>query len=568
MATATFPKQRGITRRGWLAGGVVVIILAMSTALALSFARGGSATALPASTVTVTRGTIVASVNGSGTIAAAQTLDLPFLTSGSVAAVLVEEGDQVAAGQPLARLDTRDLELQVASAHAALESTKIRLAQTQEGNVKQADVAAQQAAVRNAEAQLRSAQAQLDALRNPAPDRASTAEFNLRQAEIDLQAQRDNSSAAKTRAEQDMNRAVESLTQAQSKYSKARADWDWVQEHGTDPLNPSTADAQGRSKRNTLSDGEQRQYYDALVQAEAAMRAAEQALTQAQVSFDNARQAEVANIQKAEAKLADAQQQLVAVKNPTRTDVAQRQASVDQARAGLEQARANLNKLTAPGTETDIAIQQASITQAEQTLKQAQLKLDQATLTAPFDAVVTTVYIVPGSITTNAQPALNLIDRSTLRVDLKLSENDVAKVALGQPVGLTIDALQDWTAQGTVDYIAPAAEESNGVVTYRVRVAFPDSDARVKVGMTANLSITTATRENVLMVPNTALLPKGAGRVVQVPDTNSTTREVEVQTGLTDGTNTEIIGGLNEGTTIIGTPGVQTPRSSGGLFGG
>ena len=95
-----------------------------------------------------------------------------------------------------------------------------------------------------------------------------------------------------------------------------------------------------------------------------------------------------------------------------------------------------------------------------------------------------------------------------------------------------------------MSYIAPAADNNNGVVTYAVRVSFPDNDPKVKVGMTADLKIVTAVKDNVLLVPNTALLPKGSGRVVQVPAQDAqgepTTREVEVQTGLTDGTQTEI----------------------------
>src|SRR5262249_50428904 len=162
-------------------------------------------------------------------------------------------------------------------------------------------------------------------------------------------------------------------------------------------------------------------------------------------------------------------------------------------------------------------IQQASITQAEQSLQQAQLKLDQATLKAPFAGVVTAVNIVPGSNASSASPAVSMVDRSTLHVGLKLSENDVANVQLNHPVALTIDALKDWNVKGTVSYIAPSAETSNGVVTYRVRVDFPDSDPRVKVGMTANLSITTAQKDGVLLVPNSALLPKGSSHVVQVP---------------------------------------------------
>jgi HlyD family secretion protein len=101
-----------------------------------------------------------------------------------------------------------------------------------------------------------------------------------------------------------------------------------------------------------------------------------------------------------------------------------------------------------------------------------------------------------------------------------------------------------------------------------VRVSFPDSDDRVKVGMTANLSITTAKKDNVLLIPNSALLPKGAGYAVQVPSADGkTTTEVEVQTGLTDGTNTEITSGLKEGDTVVTNPNANETPAGGGLFG-
>jgi len=288
------------------------------------------------------------------------------------------------------------------------------------------------------------------------------------------------------------------------------------------------------------------------------------------VSYDNARQAEPNNVQQAQAKVANAQAQLAALQNPSKTDIAQAQAGVDQAQASLTQAQANLAKLIAPGTTTDVAIQQDSVTQAEQSLKQAQLAMEQATLKAPFTGVVTAVNIVPGSSASSSAAAVSLLDRRTLHVDLKLSENDVAKVQLGQPVALTIDALKDWKAAGTVSYIAPSAATSNGVVTYAVQVSFPDSDTRVKIGMTANLSITTAKQDGVLLVPNSALLPKGAGHSVQVTSADGkTTSEVDVQTGLSDGTNTEITSGLKEGDKVVTTPATTTTTSrGGGPFGG
>jgi HlyD family secretion protein len=607
MATTTLPQQRAGTKRGrWIAGGIVLIVLAIIAAVLLS-TRQSSSTASTAATTPVTRGPIVASVAGTGAVAAAQTLDLPFQTNGTVTEVLVKEGDLVQAGQMLARLDDRDLRLQVSSAQASLQSAQARLAQAKQGNATPEDLAASRASVdqaqanlqkartgnstaadiASAEAQLRSAQAKLDALKNPSSANRSAAQLRVQQAQNDLESTRTSASAAKTNAELNMRQDADSLTKAQASYATAKQNWEYVQETGADPSNPKTTNpTTGKSTKNKLNDVQKRQYYDTFVQAEATMHSAEQALTAAQVSYDKARQDEVTQIQRAEATLADAQQQLDALMNPSANDLVEAQAGVDQARASLQkqrqggtqadvaaaqanvdQANANLAKLTAPATATDLQVQQAAVAQAEQALEQAKLKLENATLKAPFAGIVTTVPIVPGSSGSTSAAAVTLIDRRTLHVDMSLSENDVAQVQNGQPVTLTIDALRDWKAQGTVSYIAPAATTTNSVVTYLVRVSFPDTDTRVKVGMTANISIVTATKDNVLLVPNTALLPNGAGHAVQVPNANGGTREVVVETGLTDGTQTEIVGGLQAGDPVIAVPSTGTSTRGGGPFG-
>lgn len=605
MATTTIPRPESRWRWRWVVIGIVLTVLAIIVFLALrGVQRRGSAAAPP--TVAVTRGSVVASVAGSGAVAAAQSLDLPFQASGNVTQVLVKEGDTVAAGQPLARIDDRDLQLQVADAQAGLQSAQARLEQAQKGNATPEDLAASQASLNSAQAQLqkartgnvtaadiasasaqlRAAQAKLDALKDPTPDKLSAAQLKLTQAQTNLQKTRDNDSAAKTRAEQDLLKAADALTQAQASYASAKSNWDYVQETGNDPANPTRVNSQGKSVPNKLNDTQRQQYYQTYVQAEASMHSAEKSVASAQITYDNARQQEVSDVQSAEAQVADAQQQIDALRNPGPTDLAQAQASVDQARAELQklrqggtradvaaaqanvdQAKANLDKLSAPGSATDLSIQQAGVAQAEQALKQAQLKLENATLKAPFAGIVTSVSIVPGSIVNAGSAVLTLVDRSTLHVDLKLSENDVAKVDLGQPVALTIDSISGWSAQGKVAYVAPAAETKNDVVTYKVQVSFPDADPRVKVGMTANLSITTGRKDNVLLVPNTALLPKGSGRSVQVPGPDGQPREVDVQTGLTDGSQTEIINGLKQGDQVIANPNAARTPNSGGLFG-
>jgi HlyD family secretion protein len=228
---------------------------------------------------------------------------------------------------------------------------------------------------------------------------------------------------------------------------------------------------------------------------------------------------------------------------------------VRSAASTVASAKANLLKLQNSPTTQDLQAAQAQLEQAKIAVQQAQVRLRNAQLIAPFNGIVTVVNITPGSSAAGTLTAMRLMDRSRLHVNLKLSENDVVKAQLGMPVDLTIDSLAGWTERGQVSYIAPASDVSNGVVTYAVRVIFTDSAARVKVGMTANLSIITAEKDNVLLVPNATLLPKGSGHIVQVLDAAGKTRDIDVVTGISDGTRTEIVSGLDEGTRILALPG-------------
>jgi HlyD family secretion protein len=654
MTTATQTPRWGVGRGRWLGAGIALIIVGIIAALVVNSFQAQAAP-LGATTVSVARGSIMARVAGNGTVAATQTLDLPFEASGSVTDVLVKEGDVVKAGQALARLNTRTLQLEVenaqanlASAYARLEQSKAgnatpediaaaeasvknaqaQLQRTQTGNITAADIASAQASVRSAEAQLRkaqtgnataadiasaeaqlrSAEAQLQkAQRGPTPDQVSSAQASLQQAQQNYDKTVATASTNKTSAYQSMVQASDSVRLAQESYSTAY----WNDQQAQNGINPQTG---RRFEDDKLDeDVQQRQYAEALRNAELQLRQAESRLEQAKLTHEQAQRQETADVANAQTQVDNARVQLEELlKGPKTEDVAVAQASVDQARANLqklreggtpadvaiaqasldqaranlqklrqggtqaditasqatvEQSQANLNKLTAPATETDLNIQQASVAQAEQSLKQAKLNLEHATLKAPFAGVVTEVNIVPGSIVTSATPALRIVDRSTLHVDLRLSEYDVARVQLDQPVTLTIDSLDNWQTEGEVSYIAPVADTTNDVVTYKVQVTFPDNEPRVKVGMTADLEIQVAQKDNVLLVPNTALLPKGSGHVVQVSNADGTTREVDVQIGLTDGVQTEIVSGLDEGQQIVAVPQDLTPTNRGGLFG-
>jgi HlyD family secretion protein len=566
------------------------------------FWRLRSSSASTATTsATVSQGTLTLAVSGSGSVAAARTVDLAFQQAGTVTSVNVKVGDQVTAGQALAQIDASDLQLQLQQAQANLKAAEAKLAQAKNGSATPQDLASAQASVeatkaqlaqtttgtatksdiQSAQAQLDAAQAKLDALKNPSAADLSAAQTQLAQAQTNLTTQRDSLSQAKTSAYNQMQQAVDALTQAQSKYATAKKNWDYVQETGADPTNPkSTNPTTGKTTKNKLSDTQRQQYYDTYVQAEAALHSAETAVQQAQVSYDTARQNEAAQLPLLEQQVSNAQAQLDALKNPTASALTQAQAAVTQAQASLTklkqggtaaeiaqakaqvtQAQASLDSLTAPAAAPDLTAAEASLLQAQADVATAQHNLDEATLKAPFDAVVSAVAIVPGassgassssSSTSSSSAAITLVDRTKLHIEVNLSEADAAKVQIGQPVTLTFDALPNVTLTGTVATIAPSATTTNNVVTYPVQVEFDPGQTPVKVGMSATADIQVRKVDTAILVPSRAVQTSGKTKTVTLlQGPQRTPMVVPVTTGITSDGQTEITSSGGNGAPML-----------------
>lgn len=249
---------------------------------------------------------------------------------------------------------------------------------------------------------------------------------------------------------------------------------------------------------------------------------------------------------------------------------------IEGAQAQVDQAQTALDKLTAPAAEPDITSAQAALEQAQAALTSAQLNRDRSTLVAPFDATVSSVSIVPGAIASANTTAVSLDDRSALHVDVNMSESDVGRVDTGQPVQLTFDALPGTVISGTVDTIAPTSTVEQNVVTYLVQVKFNPSATPVKLGMTANTDITVQQVKNALLVPSRAIQTQGQNHSVQVIDSNSKLPiNVAIQTGATDGAQTEVLSCVDTGTQclregdrlVIPTATTTTRTTTGGTTG-
>jgi HlyD family secretion protein len=142
--------------------------------------------------------------------------------------------------------------------------------------------------------------------------------------------------------------------------------------------------------------------------------------------------------------------------------------------------------LKAGATKEQIAVAEASVAQAQVAVDQAQAALDKLQLKAPFAGTAGSVYVRGGEMLASGQQVLALGDLTSLRVETTdLSEVDVARVVVGQPVNVTFDAIKGKTLTGKVARIAPMSSQGQGGVNYTVIVELDQLDPALRWGMTA-----------------------------------------------------------------------------------
>lgn len=166
------------------------------------------------------------------------------------------------------------------------------------------------------------------------------------------------------------------------------------------------------------------------------------------------------------------------------------EAQVQSAQATVSQAQAQLDLLKAGASEQDVAVAEAQVAQAQAALDAAKAALSKATLIAPFTGIVGMVYVHEGETVTPGQPLIVLGDLSTLWVETTdLDEAQVTRVAVGQPVTVTFDAVPERAFTGHVTHISPMAAPGGGGVNYTVVIELDEIDPQIKWGMTAFVDI-------------------------------------------------------------------------------
>jgi len=225
--------------------------------------------------------------------------------------------------------------------------------------------------------------------------------------------------------------------------------------------------------------------------------------------------------------------------------------------AQLEDAQREYDRVKDGPNPEDVAAAEARVAAAEATLNMAKI-------IAPFDGTVTQIGTAAGDQVSAGALAFRVDDLSRLLVDVQISEVDINRVALGQEVTLTFDAILDRKYHGKVVEVGQAGDTVQGIVNFTVTVELMDADELVKPGMTAAVSITVEEVTDALLVPNRAVRLIDGERMVYVLRDGQAVR-VKVTLGLSSDTKSVVIDGdLKEGDLIILNP----PSEFQGPFGG
>ncbi len=209
------------------------------------------------------------------------------------------------------------------------------------------------------------------------------------------------------------------------------------------------------------------------------------------------------------------------------------------------------------------------VASAKEEVQRAQTNLGYATITSPIDGVVLSKSVEEGQTVAASfsTPELFTIaqDLTNMQVVADVDEADIGDVKEGERVTFTVDAYPDDTFEGEVKQVRQEATTTNNVVTYEVVISAPNADLKLKPGLTANVTIYTAERKGVLSVPSKALrfTPQketvGKMKIVDAANAKNKVWTIEgnsivahkVNIGMTDGTNTQIVGGIAEGTKVV-----------------
>ena len=510
---------------------------------------------------------IVQTVSATGQVKSASEIELNFKNSGTVGVVRAKTGNEVTAGDILAQLKATDLEIAITKARADLEEARANLSKVTVGATTE-EIAVSEAAVAKAETDLATARTDLvntektyrQAIENAKNDLYNGVNSALTKVSISLQrihdtlfyeGDDDNFNTSNVGLEQTTHNGYTvgsgKVSAAQDAYAAAKlsgsdADLDTAISTTIDALdsvettlenltvlfgyvvlNPTLTQSELDTLKTTINT--ERTTTDTSVNT---VNGDRQDLADARINYD--------------------------------TKIEAGQNAVSAAEQNLTKAKADLTLKKAAARPEDITLYQARLRRAEADLRLTQDRYEETILRAPIDGVVIEVNVSAGEQTSASEPEVKMLATENYEIEVDIPESDIAKITAGDPSEIVLDAFTDEDVfAGTVTTINPAQTEIQDVIYYRVTVSFSPQQSQnveplvkaVKPGMTADVTVETDRKENVLVIPSRAIKEKNGDKVVTVLENGQAVDKV-VTIGLRgDEGFVEILTGLQAGDEIV-----------------
>ena len=497
----------------------------------------------------VKRGDVVEEVSATGTVKSAEDINLRFETSGTVEQIYVSEGSQVKQGIQLVKLATGKLYSQFLQAQASYNEAKAKLDKLLAGATTE-EIQVAERVVENARVVLEDVKAKAENDLNEDYDDAidifDNAYFDADKAMKKLKTLFGVDSLYEEYRSDLSFRSTQVKVETKNKKEEADSAFENLKELVAAIRNNSSHDNVDNSFDAFLS--YLRVIRDALDSAgnliDLVILHSEYGQTQWDTDKDN--------IESGRTTINGAVSDVISAQQALATQKVTNQTNINSAENTLKKAEDDLAKIKAAPREVDIAVYKADVDKTKASMVELQQKLNDAVLKAPIDATITKVNVKIGeTVVAGGEPVISLISVNNFEIKVDVPEADIGKVKSENPAQIVLDAFPEKVWAGRVVEIEPAETLIEGVVYYRVTVIFDKLDERIKSGMSADLTIETNKKENVLFIPYRAIVFKDGKKIVRVSE-GKEIREAEVETGLKGNEGeVEIVSGLNEGDQVI-----------------
>jgi len=493
---------------------------------------------------TVAKQNIIQEVNVTGKVKPAEAVDLAFEKNGKINKIYKEVGQPVSQGEAILSLDSSELQSQLNQAQAQLEIQQINLQTLQKG-ARPEEISVLQTKLSNAQKTL------VDTQSKAASDLA-----NLYDNVTDIL------HSAYSEADDAVNKQIDDL------FSNANTDSPQLTFQTANFQYEISSEQQRVASRDGLKEFKEilenlnSNYADldlALTTSEqklAVVRDFLNTLTSALNSSSNLSASTLTAykgfVNTGRTNINAAITTINTQKQSTASQKITNQQNITTAQNNLDNAQKDLDLKKVAATTEQIQENEAQIKSAQANIQNLAIQIAKTTLRSPLDGIVSKQSVKIGQVITANVIVVSIISQANFQIEANIAEADIAKIQIGNQAKTTLDAYgSDVIFSAQVIKIEPAETVIEGVPTYKTTFNFTKNSDKIKSGMTANIDVLTAQKENVLAVPYRAIIAKNNEKIVRIIS-GEKIEERKAQLGLrgSDGF-VEITSGLNEGEKII-----------------